>query len=67
MGGLEGDVKMKIELHAPSIVVVVVSLFLALFALIGIFYQVPVLTPIAFWLSFIAYAVLALGTLVKAG
>jgi len=51
---------MEIELHAPSMVVLVGSLFLAFFALIGF-----LLTPIAIWLAFVAYVVLAFGTIVK--
>jgi hypothetical protein len=47
--------------------VLVVSLLLALIALIGIFVAIPVITPIAFWLAFIAYVILALGTMVKTG
>jgi hypothetical protein len=48
-------------------VMLVGSLFLAFFALIGFLVPIPVLTPIAFWLAFMAYAVLALGTIVKTG
>jgi hypothetical protein len=58
---------MEIELQAPSIVVLVGSLFLAFFALIGFLVPIPVLTPIAFLLAFMAYAVLALGTTMKTG
>jgi len=56
----KGRDKMEIELHAPSMVVLVGSLFLAFFALIGF-----LLTPIAIWLAFVAYVVLAFGTIVK--
>jgi hypothetical protein len=58
---------MTVEVHAPSMAVLVVSLLLALIALIGIFVAIPVITPIAFWLAFIAYVILALGTMVKTG
>jgi hypothetical protein len=56
---------MEIELHAPSMVVLVGSLFLAFLALIGFIVPIPVITPIAFWLAFMSYVVLALGTIVK--
>jgi len=58
---------MDIGLQAPSMVVLIGSLVLAFLALIGFLVPIPVITPIAFWLAFMAYVVLALGTIVKTG
>lgn len=55
---------MAIEIHAPSLLVVVVSLALAVLAMIC--YFVPGFgLHIAFWLSIMAYVMGALGTTVK--
>jgi hypothetical protein len=51
---------MKIGIHAPDKPPVVVSLLLAILALIGYFVN----TPAAFWIALAAYIVGALGVLV---
>jgi hypothetical protein len=51
----------KIGIHAPSKLAVVVSLLLAILALIGYFIN----TPDAFWITMLAYIVGALGVLVE--
>jgi FtsH-binding integral membrane protein len=53
---------MNIEVHAPSQILLVVSLGLAVLALIGWFVGSP---TIAFWISIMAYVTAAGGTLVK--
>jgi hypothetical protein len=53
---------MNIEVHAPSQIVLVVSLALAVLAIIGWFIGAP---SIAFWIAIMAYVAAALGTMVK--
>jgi hypothetical protein len=57
--------QMEFELHAPSMLVVVVSLILAVLALICYFVITPATIGIAFWIAIMAYVVAALGTVVK--
>jgi len=52
---------MKIGIHAPSKPAVIVSLLLAILALIGYFLD----TPAAFWIAMFAYIVGALAVLVE--
>jgi hypothetical protein len=61
------ELEMTVELHAPSMLVVLISLLLALIALLGVFIVIPIITPVAVWLALIAYAILAFGTMIKAG
>ena len=56
---------MNIEVHAPSMLAVVVSLALAVLALICYFVASPDNMHIAFWVSILAYVVGALSTMVK--
>jgi hypothetical protein len=56
---------MEIELHAPSQLVLVVSLALAVLALICYFVVTPATVAIPFWIAILAYAVAALGATVK--
>jgi hypothetical protein len=56
---------MNLNLHAPSTMIFVVSLVLAVLALLGYFVTIPYVTLYGFLLAMIAYAVLALGNLVK--
>jgi len=58
-----GDVAMN--LSAPTQAVFLISLILAVLALIGAFVHVAFLTPYAFWLAIIGYIVLAVGCLAK--
>lgn len=48
-------------LSAPSQVVFIISLILAIIALIGFFVVIPVISQYAFWIAIIAYVVLAAG------
>jgi hypothetical protein len=54
-----------IELHPPSQMVLVVSLALAVLALICYFVMTPATVGIAFWMALMAYVVAAGGTILK--
>jgi hypothetical protein len=56
---------MNVEIHAPSQMVLLVSVVLALLAIIGGSFTVAYLSSWAFWLAILAYVVLALGALLK--
>ena len=56
---------MEIEIHAPKPIVLVTSLVLAVLALICYFVADPSTVHLAFWVAILAYAVAALGTIVK--
>jgi hypothetical protein len=53
------------NLNAPSRVTFLISLALAIIALLGTLVVIPVVTQYAFWLAILAYVVLALGTIVR--
>jgi len=53
------------RLSAPTQVVFIISLILAVLALIGFFVVIPFVTAYAFWLAIIAYVVLAAGCLMS--
>jgi hypothetical protein len=53
------------NLNAPSQPIFLVSLALAILALLGALVIIPVITQYAFWLAILAYVVLALGTIMK--
>jgi len=57
---------MTIEIHAPTVHVLLISVAIALFAIVCNFFFIPYLTPNAHWIALIAYVALALGTTVKA-
>ena len=48
-------------LHAPAMWVFILSLVLAVLAVVGIFVEIPYLSMYAFWVAVLAYVVLALG------
>ncbi len=52
-------------LSAPSQVIFLVSLALAVIAVLGALVIIPVVTKYAFWIAILAYIVLALGNLMK--
>jgi hypothetical protein len=56
---------MNVEIHAPSTLVLVVSLALAVLGMVCYFVATPNNLHVAFWLVIMAYVVAALGTLVK--
>jgi hypothetical protein len=53
------------QLNAPTQVVFIISLILAVLALIGYFVAIPFVTAYAFWLAIIGYIVLAAGCVMK--
>jgi hypothetical protein len=54
---------MKVEIHAPSTLLLVVSLALVVLALICFFWAPG--TTAAFWIAIAAYCIMGLGTIVK--
>jgi hypothetical protein len=52
-------------LSAPSQVIFLISLALAIIAILGALVIIPVVTKYAFWIAILGYIVLALGTLMK--
>jgi hypothetical protein len=59
----KGDLRMS--LSAPTRPVFLISLILAILALLGILVAIPVISPNAYWLAILAYIVLALGNVMK--
>ena len=55
---------MKVEVHAPSTLLLVVSLALVVLALIC-FFVPPAGAIVGFWLAILAYCVMGIGTIVK--
>jgi len=55
---------MNIEVHAPSQILLVVSLALVVLALICFFFP-PAGEVFGFWLAILAYCVMGVGTIVK--
>ena len=55
----------SLNLSAPTLVTFLVSLALAIIALIGHFAKIDVITLYHFWIAIVAYALLAIGCLVK--
>jgi len=53
------------DLHAPSMWVFVISVLIAVLAIISTFTPIEYVTKYAFWVSIIAFVVLAFGNLVK--
>ncbi len=53
------------NLNAPTQVVFIVSLFIAVLALVGHFTLVPFVTAYKFWLAIVAYVVLAAACVLK--
>ncbi len=51
--------------HAPSVPVFIVSLVLAALALLGHIVLIPFFTLYGFWFVFLAYAILAIGCVIK--
>jgi predicted membrane metal-binding protein len=54
---------MKVEVHAPSTPLLLVSL--ALFFLALLCFAVVQGSPVAFWIAILAYCLMAIGTIVK--
>jgi hypothetical protein len=56
---------MALKLNAPSQVLFLVSLVIAVVALVGQLTPIPLASANGFWLAIIAYVVLAVGTVAK--
>lgn len=55
----------RIETNNPTVRVLVISLVLAIIAILGHITRIPYITQWHFWIAIIAYAVLLAGTLYK--
>jgi hypothetical protein len=55
----------SLNLSAPTLVTFLVSLALAIIALIGHFAKIDFITLYHFWIAIVAYVLLAIGCLVK--
>jgi hypothetical protein len=53
------------NLSPPTTAVFVISLILALLAIVGKFVAIPFITDHGFWVAVIAYVVLAVGNLLR--
>jgi hypothetical protein len=53
------------NLNAPTQLVFIISLIIAVLALVGHFVNVPFVTQYQFWLAIIGYVVLATGCVMK--
>jgi len=53
------------NLSAPTQVVFIISLILAVLALIGYFVNIPIVTQYQFWVAIAGYVVLAAGCMMK--
>ena len=53
------------RLNAPTQLVFLISLALAILAVLGLFVTIPFVSIYAFWVAIIAYVVLAAGCMMK--
>lgn len=53
------------NLSPPTTAVFVISLILAVLAIIGTFVPIPLISTYAFWVAIIAYVMLAVGNLFR--
>jgi hypothetical protein len=53
------------NLSPPTTAVFVISLILAVLAVIGTFVAIPVISANSFWVAIIAYVILAIGNLFR--
>jgi hypothetical protein len=53
------------SLSPPTTVVFVISIFLALLAIIGNFVAIPFITEHGFWVAVVAYIILACGNIFR--
>jgi hypothetical protein len=59
----EGELEMN--LSPPTTAVFIISVVLAVLAIIGTFVAIPVISANAFWVAIIAYIILAVGNLFR--
>jgi hypothetical protein len=55
----------RIDTNQPTVRILLISLVIAIIAIVGHLTRVPYITQFHFWLAIIAYAVLLVGTLYK--
>ena len=53
------------RLNAPTFLVFVISVILAILALVSIFVPIPILSAYAFWVLLLAYVILVAGNVLK--
>ena len=53
------------KLHAPALWLFVVSLIIAVIAVVGVFTPIPFVTTYGFWVAILAYVVLAVGNVIE--
>ncbi|MFN3348128.1 hypothetical protein [Pseudorhodoplanes sp.] len=53
------------NLNAPRRITFLISLALAIVAILGALVVIPVISPFAFWIAILAYMVLALGVIMR--
>ena len=53
------------KLYAPALWLFVVSLVIAVIAVIGVFTPIPFVTMYGFWVAILAYVVLAVGNVIE--
>jgi hypothetical protein len=53
------------KLHAPLLWLFVVSLIIAVIAVVGAFTPIPFVTEHRFWVAIIAYVVIAVGNVIE--
>jgi hypothetical protein len=53
------------RLNAPTFPVFVISLIVAILALVSLFVPIPILSAYAFWLMLLAYVLLVAGCVMK--
>jgi hypothetical protein len=53
------------KLHAPALWLFVVSLVIAVIAVLGVFIPIPTVTMYGFWVAILAYVVLAVGNVIE--
>ena len=53
------------KLHAPALWVFVLSLVIAVLAVVSVLTPIPYITAYEFWVAILAYVILAVGNLVE--
>jgi hypothetical protein len=53
------------KLHAPALWLFIVSLIIAVIAVVGVFTAIPFVTMYGFWVAILAYVVLAVGNVIE--
>jgi Co/Zn/Cd efflux system component len=60
-----GEREKVMKLYAPALWLFVVSLIIAVIAVVSVFTPIPFVTMYAFWVAILAYVVLAVGNVMK--